>query len=77
MAGKPSANCVSLNGSLVKNLQASVLGAVRKMIAMEDISRDSGRANADEGNVRRTKCSSRSGLRGSQVVYAAIWLLQS
>ena len=59
MTSEPIADSMSLHRSLVKDLQASRLIAVRELIPMDDVARDSGRANAHKGNIRRTKSSSR------------------
>lgn len=61
MTSEPTADSVSLDGSLVKYLQASRLIAVRELIPVNGVASDSGRANAHKGNIRRTKCSSSRG----------------
>lgn len=75
MTGEPSADSMSLERSLVKNLQASGLVVIRELISMDGIACDSGRTNAHKGNIRGTKCAGRDRLRGGQIVYAAVWLL--
>lgn len=74
MTSEPIADGMSLQRSLVKNLQASRLVAIRELIPMDSVARDGGRANAHKGNIRGTKSSSRDRFRRSQVVYAAVWL---
>lgn len=74
MTSEPIADGMSLQRSLVKNLQASRLVAIRELIPMDSVARDGGRANAHKGNIRGTKGSSRDRFRRSQVVYAAVWL---
>lgn len=74
MTSEPIADGMSLQRSLVKNLQASRLVAIRELIPMDGVARDGGRANAHKGNIRGTKSSSRDRFRRSQVVYAAVWL---
>ena len=81
MTSEPIADGMSLQRSLVKNLQASrlvaireLLVAIRELIPMDSVARDGGRANAHKGNIRGTKSSSRDRFRRSQVVYAAVWL---
>lgn len=75
MTSEPIADGVGLYGSLIKYLQTSGLSGIRELVAVDGISCDSGRANACKGDIRGTKSSGRDGLRGGQVLYAAVWLL--
>jgi len=63
MTSEPTADSVSLDGSLVKYLQASRLIAIWELIPMDGITRDSGRANAYKRNIRRTESSRRGRFR--------------
>lgn len=65
MTSEPIADSMSLERSLVKYLQASRLVVTRELIPMDDIARDSSRANAYEGNIHGTKSSSRDSFRRS------------
>lgn len=65
MTSEPTADSMSLDGSLVKYLQASVLHAIRELVAMDGISRDSSRADPCKGYIRGTKSSGGGGLRRS------------
>lgn len=65
MTREPIADNMSLEGSLVKYLQASRLVATRELIPMDNIARDSSRANAYKGNIRGPKSSSRDRFRRS------------
>ena len=65
MARKPTADGMRLERSLIKDLQSSRLAAIGELVSMKGITRDSGRANAHEGNIRGTKGSSRSRFRRS------------
>jgi hypothetical protein len=65
MSSEPIADSMSLHRSLVKDLQASGLIAVRELIPMNGVARDGGRANAHKGNIRGTKSSSRDRFRRS------------